>query len=177
MMAVVASGGGIEAGSQIEPAGSTGPFTIRQLLSDRGATARVFLAEDANGRQVVVKALRREHWRDDDMRGRFAREYDVLRRLRTQGGHVPEALHLELQPDQPPYLVLSLARGKTLFEHTVQQPLGYLPEPLGLALALPFLDTLAIAHRGIISYTDWMLSEVFWDGEADTFDPATGIDP
>ena len=65
----------------IRPGAKLGPYTLGQELGS-GASATVFIAHDAGGRAVAIKARRRGQ---SDMDRRFLREFESMRLLRVPG--------------------------------------------------------------------------------------------
>jgi tRNA A-37 threonylcarbamoyl transferase component Bud32 len=74
--------------AEIQPGTKVGPYVILQPLG-KGAQARVYVGEDAQGRHVAIKVRRRGQ---DAMDRRFLREFESMRLLRLPGVvHVHEA--------------------------------------------------------------------------------------
>ena len=159
---------------QENPVGSDIVIEGRSYHVDRalgsGRIANVYLASPAAAGQpdatpIVLKVLRPEHRTNGSQVARIRDEFAILRRLHDGGARVPRAIHLDQAPADAslPFLAMELAPGETLRTLRTTIPSYRLPEPLALALAIPILDALRLVHAMGAGYTDWDLSDVYWD--------------
>lgn len=159
---------------QENPVGSDIVIEGRSYHVDRalgsGRIANVYLASPGAGGQpdatpIVLKVLRPEHRTNGSQVARIQDEFAILRRLHDGGARVPRAIHLDQAPADAslPFLAMELAPGETLRTLRTTIPSYRMPEPLALALAIPILDALRLVHAMGAGYTDWDLTNVYWD--------------
>jgi hypothetical protein len=90
--------------------GKFGPYRVLERVGE-GGMGVVYLAADAEQRQVAVKVLRPAVAGDPDARRRLAREVETMRRVRSP--FVAEVIDADVTCD-PPYIVTRYVRGQTL---------------------------------------------------------------
>jgi tRNA A-37 threonylcarbamoyl transferase component Bud32 len=126
-----------------------GPYRLLRRLGE-GGMGVVYLAADAAGRLVAVKALRPSVTGEADARHRLAHEVAIMRRVRSP--LVAEIVDADLDADVP-YIVTQYVAGRTL-EDVVRSsgPLagGDLARlAVGLAGALAAIHTVGVVHRDL----------------------------
>ena len=87
-----------------------GPYHVIRRLG-QGGMGVVYLATDADGQQVAVKALHPQMAQDENARRRLAREVETMSRVRSQ--YVAEVLGADLEGDTP-YIVTRYVPGLAL---------------------------------------------------------------
>src|SRR5262245_20684072 len=115
-------------------------------LLGKGGMGEVYRARDTKlKRDVAIKILPDEFWRDRDRVSRFQREAEVLAAL----NHPNIAAIYDLQEaDGAQFLVLELVEGETLADRTARGPI---PVEEALNIAKSICEALEAAHeRGII---------------------------
>jgi hypothetical protein len=126
-----------------------GPYRVIKRLG-QGGMGVVYLAEDADGQSVAVKALHPGMAQEENARRRLAREVDTMHRVRSP--HVAEVVGADLDGD-PPYIVTRYVPGLTLDAViSVGGPLtgaalGRLA--YGLAQALAAVHAAGVVHRDL----------------------------
>ncbi|MBI4700323.1 MAG: protein kinase [Deltaproteobacteria bacterium] len=122
-------------------------FTLLRQIDEGGAGA-VFEAEDMLiDRRVALKILLPARAADAEARRRF--RYEALATARVNHPNVVTVLEAGHLPDDTLYLVQELLAGQTLREHLEEK--GKLTVPEALAIVVPIMDALVVAHsRGIV---------------------------
>jgi predicted Ser/Thr protein kinase len=92
--------------------GKLGPYRILQKIG-AGGMGVVYLARDAEGRNVAIKALGPAVTSDPNARRRLMREVETMRRVRSP--YVAEILDADVTADAP-YIVTRYVPGRTLEE-------------------------------------------------------------
>src|SRR5215472_10645715 len=87
-----------------------GPYRVVRRLG-QGGMGVVYLAQDADGQPVAVKALHPGLAQEENARRRLAREVETMRRVRSQ--YVADVIDCDLTAD-PPYIVTRYVPGLTL---------------------------------------------------------------
>jgi len=87
-----------------------GPYRIVEKIGE-GGMGVVYLARDAESRQVAVKVLGATVARDPNARARLAREVDTMRRV--QSPYVAEIVDADIS-GKSPYIVTRYVPGQTL---------------------------------------------------------------
>ncbi len=126
-----------------------GPWSLEARVGS-GGMGVVYLARraDLGGRTAALKVIRPGLLDDPAVNARFAREVDVLRRVRDV--HVSEFIDADLSSD-PAWLATAFIEGPTLRDQVAER--GPLPEAAwwelarGLAQALAVLEVHGITHR------------------------------
>ncbi|HUC59198.1 MAG TPA: serine/threonine-protein kinase [Streptosporangiaceae bacterium] len=126
-----------------------GPYRVVRQLG-QGGMGVVYLAADAEGQPVAVKALHPGMAQEENARRRLAREVETMHRVRSQ--YVAEVLGADLDGD-PPYIVTRYVPGPTL--DAVIATGGAMTGPAlkrlayGLAQALHAVHTAGVVHRDL----------------------------
>jgi serine/threonine protein kinase len=126
-----------------------GRYVAVQLLG-KGAQARVYLAFDERTRSwVAAKVLDRRYLEDEEIRRRFLREADTMRRLEQ-----PYLLRvLDVGSDGPvPWIILELARGGALTQWIRRN--GPLSPAMAVAVTLQAAEGLHHAHQHGVIHRD-----------------------
>lgn len=117
----------------------------------RGATARVYLAEDLqNGVPVAIKMLAPESIKSHELSARLLREADALREI--DHPNVVRVLDTGETAAGVPYLVLEALPGETLGDYLRRQ--GTPPFELSLSLVRQAAQGLCAAHRTGVVHRD-----------------------
>jgi predicted Ser/Thr protein kinase len=129
--------------------GKLGPYRILQKIG-AGGMGVVYLARDAEGRNVAVKALGPAVTSDPNARRRLMREVETMRRVRSP--YVAEILDADVTSDAP-YIVTRYVPGKTL-EEVVRASGPLTGKTLagfaaGLAEALTAIHAAGVVHRDL----------------------------
>jgi serine/threonine protein kinase len=129
--------------------GKLGPYRILQKIG-AGGMGVVYLARDAEGRSVAIKALGPAVTSDPNARRRLMREVETMRRVRSP--YVAEILDADVAADAP-YIVTRYVPGKTL-EEVVRasgplQGRGLALFAAGLADALTAIHAAGVVHRDL----------------------------
>src|ERR1700690_1946265 len=96
--------------TEIGPGAKLDQFTIVKAIG-HGAYSDVYLAEDANGRQVVLKCPHESIMGDVSTFDRFRRELEISKHLHHPGIQRP----IEFTADRSrPYMVMEYVEGQTL---------------------------------------------------------------
>ena len=126
-----------------------GPYHVIRRLG-QGGMGVVYLATDADGQQVAVKALHPQMAQDENARRRLAREVETMSRVRSQ--YVAEVLGADLEGDTP-YIVTRYVPGLALDAVvTAGGPMtGAALRRLafGLAKALGAVHSAGVVHRDL----------------------------
>jgi predicted Ser/Thr protein kinase len=126
-----------------------GPYRVVRQLG-QGGMGVVYLATDAAGQSVAVKALHPGMAQEENARRRLAREVETMHRVRSQ--YVAQVLGADLDGD-PPYIVTRYVPGPTLdaviatggaMTGAALQRLAY-----GLAQALAAVHAAGVVHRDL----------------------------
>src|ERR1700735_1093456 len=96
--------------------GKFGPYRVLERVGE-GGMGVVYLAADAEQRQVAVKVLRPAVAGDPDARRRLAREVETMRRVRSP--FVAEVIGADVTCDSA-HLVTRYVPGRTLDEVVTQ---------------------------------------------------------
>jgi hypothetical protein len=126
-----------------------GPYRVVEKIGE-GGMGVVYLARDAEGRQVAVKVLGAAVANDPNARARLAREVDTMRRVRSL--YVAEILDADVT-GKSPYIVTRYVPGQTL-EDTVRARGPLQGDSLarlahGLAAALAAIHAAGVVHRDL----------------------------
>jgi len=121
-------------------------FRIDEVLS-RSSTTSVYRAyQHSLRRPVLIKELRPELFREEDIRRRFDREAQVCAHIKHE--NIVDIYHFELSEDQV-YLVMEYVEGQSLEDYLKKNPVPNLE--FIYALMLQILTGLNYAHsRGVI---------------------------
>jgi predicted Ser/Thr protein kinase len=126
-----------------------GPYRVLEKIG-AGGMGVVYLARDAEGRQVAVKVLGPAVAGDPDARLRLAREVDTMRRVRSP--HVAEVVDACVTGSSP-YIVTRYVPGPTLDDAVREDgPLrGAALEAVaaGLAEAIAAIHAAGVVHRDL----------------------------
>ena len=126
-----------------------GPYRVLEKIGE-GGMGVVYLARDAESRQVAVKVLGPAVASDPDARLRLAREVETMRRVRSP--HVAEVVDACVTGPSP-YIVTRYVPGRTLDETVREQgPLrGAVLDQFasGLAEALAAIHAAGVVHRDL----------------------------
>jgi serine/threonine-protein kinase len=122
-----------------------GAWTIESVIGS-GATSVVHRARHPSGQRVAMKILLRACVSDHEVRERFVRESDMLRRVRHP--NVVQAIGAANTDDGVPVLMMELLEGRTLAELVRREPITILR---AVDVAVAVLRALAACHeRGVI---------------------------
>lgn len=139
-------------------------FDIKGQLG-RGSTATVYKAwEPALERFVAIKVLHAKLVRDETARRRFERSAKAAAALNHP--HVARAYRLDRLPDETPYLVMRLVKGRTMEERLKAE--GPLPPELAIPVLKDVAAALSAAHAHDIVHRDVRPANVLWDEENDS---------
>jgi eukaryotic-like serine/threonine-protein kinase len=134
-------------------------FKIRGFLN-KGATARVYLADDLEtGSQVIVKLFAPSAAARPEMRTRFVREARLLMSI-SHANVVKVLSYGELS--ERPYVVTEALRGESLGEYLRRE--GAMQTDLALTLMRHAAQGLAAAHRADIVHRDVKPGNLFLVG-------------
>lgn len=126
-----------------------GPFRLVGRLGS-GGMGVVYAALDDEDRRVAVKTVHRVFASDTEFRTRFAREVDLVRRVRA--ACVPRFIGSDVRAEVP-WLATEYVPGPTLAEHLrVHGPLrgaGLVLFALGAAEALTAIHAAGVVHRDL----------------------------
>jgi serine/threonine protein kinase len=131
-----------------------GPYRLLERIGE-GGMGVVFMARDAAGQTVALKALRSVVAEEPMARRRLAREVETMRRVRSP--YVAEVIDADLAGDMP-YIVTRYVPGRTL-EQVVTES-GPLPPPALGRLACGLADALAAVHAAGVVHRDLKPSNV-----------------
>jgi serine/threonine protein kinase len=126
-----------------------GPYHVIRRLG-QGGMGVVYLAADAGGQEVAVKALHPQMAQDENARRRLAREVETMSRVRSQ--YVAEVLGADLEGDTP-YIVTRYVPGLAL--DAVVSAGGPMTGAalrrlaFGLAKALGAVHSAGVVHRDL----------------------------
>lgn len=139
--------------SGLSPLASTDPATIGpyRLVGRLGAGGMgvVYAAVDRPGNPTAVKTIHRRLADDPDFRSRFAREVDLVRRVRTPCA--PAFLAASTRADTP-WLATEYVSGPTLRRYVREY--GPLQERMLTALASGVAEALQAVHTAGITHRD-----------------------
>lgn len=126
-----------------------GPYRVVEKIGE-GGMGVVYLARDAESRQVAVKVLGATVASDPNARARLAREVDTMRRV--QSPYVAEIVDADIT-GKSPYIVTRYVPGQTL-EDIVRQRGPLRGDALarlahGLAAALAAIHAAGVVHRDL----------------------------
>jgi serine/threonine protein kinase len=126
-----------------------GPYRLNRRLGE-GGMGVVYLAADAAGQPVAVKALHPGMAQDENARRRLAREVETMRRVRSR--YVAEVVDADLSGDSP-YIVTRYVPGLTL-DQVVTDGGPLTGDSLarlacGLAAALTAVHSAGVVHRDL----------------------------
>lgn len=126
-----------------------GPYRLVRRLG-QGGMGVVYLAQDADEREVALKVLRPHVAHDSTARARLERETATLQKVDHPG--VAGLLDFDLQGDRP-YLVTRYVPGKSLDEYVEDRgpltPQRWLPLAGCLAEALQAIHRAGVVHRDL----------------------------
>ncbi len=129
--------------------GKFGPYRVLERIGE-GGMGVVYLATDAERRQVAVKVLRPAVAGDPNARRRLAREVETMRRVRSP--FVAEVIDADVTCD-PPYIVTRYVRGRTLEQvvsgHGPLRGQELATVSRGLAAALTAVHAAGVVHRDL----------------------------
>ncbi len=126
-----------------------GRFQIKGFVN-KGATARVYLAEDIKSKQaVIVKLYSPSDAHNDDMHARFKREADLLMGL-DHPNIIKVLSYGEMQGR--PYVVTEPLRGESLHDYLKRE--HSMPTDMALAMMRHAALGLSAAHRAGIVHRD-----------------------
>jgi predicted Ser/Thr protein kinase len=126
-----------------------GPYRVVEKIGE-GGMGVVYLARDAENRQVAVKVLGAAVASDPNARARLAREVDTMRRVRSP--YVAEIIDADVT-GKSPYVVTRYVSGQTL-EDAVRTRGPLRGDTLarlahGLAAALAAIHAAGVVHRDL----------------------------
>ncbi|HUJ04470.1 MAG TPA: serine/threonine-protein kinase, partial [Streptosporangiaceae bacterium] len=137
-----------------------GPYRLLRRLGE-GGMGVVYLAMDARGAPVAVKALHPMMAREENARRRLAREVETMRLVRSR--YVAEVVDADLGGD-PPYIVTRYVPGLTL--DAVVSAGGPLTGQALARLARGLAEALAAVHAAGVVHRDLKPGNVMiCDGE------------
>ena len=129
--------------------GKVGPYRVVEKVGE-GGMGVVYLARDAQGREVALKVLGPAVVGDPSARARLSREVETMRRVRSP--FVAEILDADVD-GRAPYIVTRFVPGRTLDEAVRQDgPLhGVALQRFatGLARALAEIHAAGVVHRDL----------------------------
>jgi serine/threonine protein kinase len=125
-----------------------GPYRLVRRLGE-GGMGVVYLATDASGTQVALKALHPGLAQESNARRRMSREVETMRRVRSR--YVAEVLDADLDGD-PPYIVTRYVAGLSLDE--VVGSAGPLTGPALARLAYGLAEALSAVHAAGVVHRD-----------------------
>ncbi|MFC0627182.1 serine/threonine-protein kinase [Kribbella deserti] len=144
---MVTTGGRPSAPAGVEE--RVGPYQLVRRLG-QGGMGVVYLAQNADGREVALKVLRPHVAHDATARARLERETATLQKVDHPG--VAGLLDFDLQAERP-YLVTRYVPGKSLDEHVDDRgpltPQRWLPMAGCLAEALQAIHRVGVVHRDL----------------------------
>ena len=140
----------IAAGSRL------GPFSLEEVIAE-GGFGTVFRAAGGPRGTAAVKLLHAELAGSPEALARFAREIDVLGRVRHPG--IVEVLEVGRADDGRPWFAMELLAGVDLDSHITRG--GRLTPGAALAILAPVCDALAGAHDAGVIHRDLKASNVF----------------
>lgn len=129
-----------------------GRYQTRAVLGVGGFAVVVRAYDEGLDTDVAIKVLSHEHSRDADIRARFTREAQLLRRVRS--AHVVAVHDLGELADGRPYLVMEFASGGVLADRMpdragVVDPDGLIAVITALAAGLGALHDARVVHRDV----------------------------
>lgn len=133
-----------------------GPFSLEEVIAE-GGFGTVFRAAGGPRGAAAVKILHAELAGSPEALARFAREVDVLGRVRHPG--IVEVLEVGRADDGRPWFAMELLAGVDLDTHITQG--GRLTPGAALAILAPVCDALACAHDDGVIHRDIKASNVF----------------
>jgi serine/threonine-protein kinase len=151
--ALVAEAQSVPAGA---PGRRIGAYRLERQIG-QGGTARVFLAERADGQfaqQVALKLLRPEHDSEIDQ-GRFRAERQILASLNHP--NIARLLDGGVTEDGLPYLVMELIEGQPIDRYCDARAL---PIPRRLEMFLTVAEATQYAHRNLVIHRDLKPSNI-----------------
>ncbi len=132
-------------------------YRIVRVLGE-GGMGSVYAAEHLKlGSEVALKVIRPELMKKSDIAARFARE--AMASARLNHPHVASALDYGTLPGGGAYLVMQLARGRSLT--SLLEERGALPWPLAVEIAAQVADAADAAHALGIVHRDLKPDNVF----------------
>lgn len=139
---------------EFEPGSSIDGFTIEKQIGE-GGMARLYLAQDANGRQRVLKVPRRTLDADPVAVVAFENELRLAHYLED----FPDAdLPVSQSAGERRYLVMDYIAGTDLWTHLRER--GCLDEAAAIAMAKKIVRAMAELHRRRIVHLDIKLSNI-----------------
>lgn len=138
-----------------------GRYRVRGFVS-KGATARVYLAEDMlSGQPVAVKMMDQGLAQDPKLVARFLREAKAT--MAIDHPNVIKILNVGQSTPTLPYLVMEILLGETLGEFLRRE--GTMPSDLALTFARQAAGGLAAAHRAGVIHRDIKPDNLFLLGD------------
>ncbi len=134
--------------SQLQPGETLDRFRIVRAIG-HGAFSDVYLADDPDGRQVVLKCPHEALLGDVSAFDRFRREIEIVRRLDHPG---IQRSYDAGEDRSRPYVVMEYVEGETLRARL--RRLGRLPIAEAVDLAEQLADAMASAHAQGICHRD-----------------------
>jgi serine/threonine protein kinase len=135
---------------------SLGDFTLEAIIAE-GGFGTVFRAAGGPRGAAAVKLLHAELAGSPEALARFAREVDVLDRVRHPG--IVEVLAVGRADDGRPWFAMELLGGRDLYAHIAER--GRLTPAESLAILAPICEALAAAHDAGVIHRDVKASNVF----------------
>jgi len=134
-------------------------YTIIEKLGE-GGMGEVYRARDTKlGRDVAIKILPEDMYRDPERRKRFAREARVIAALNHPN---IVTIHSVEEFEDRPFLTMELVKGKTLRDSITEQGMS-----LGVffSVAVPLVDAVCSAHAQGITHRDLKPANVMLNDE------------
>jgi serine/threonine protein kinase len=135
---------------------SLGDFTLEAIIAE-GGFGTVFRAAGGPRGAAAVKLLHAELAGSPEALAGFAREVDVLDRVRHPG--IVEVLAVGRADDGRPWFAMELLGGRDLYAHIAER--GRLTPAESLAILAPICEALAAAHDAGVIHRDVKASNVF----------------
>ncbi|MEM9070361.1 MAG: protein kinase [Myxococcota bacterium] len=136
---------------------SIGKYRLEAMLGEGGMGVVYRATNTATGRPVAVKLLRDQLVPDVTARKRFEREARAAAAL--DHPNVVDVLDLGTSDDGAAYIVLELLRGESLAD--LLERIHHLGPPEALAILLPVVDALAVAHDIGFAHRDLKPDNIF----------------
>jgi serine/threonine-protein kinase len=143
-------------GADVQVGSRLGPYALEAIIAE-GGFGTVFRARGGPRGCAAVKLLHAELAGSPEALARFAREVDVLGRVRHPG--IAEVLDVGRADDGRPWFAMELLDGVDLDRHIAQR--GRLTPGAALDILEPICDALATAHDAGVIHRDIKASNVF----------------
>ncbi len=135
-----------------------GKYRLGEMIG-KGGMGEVFRARNVLiDRDVAIKILRAEHATNADTVVRFLREARTANIVRHP--HVLDVLDVGIDEHNVPFMVQELLEGEDL-HHFLERSGGKLSVDAALALLLPVIDALAVAHARGVAHRDLKPENIF----------------